>query len=326
MAGGPLREVSARELAMAATAAVLEKADLEPADLGVVVISCGLIGTPDELGLAAELRDAIGAGSSLCAQLSGSFDLGMGALGMVQAAVERSGRPALLVGVEASSRAPYWASGLRWGASAGEAEVVDPVGALLAAQKGRGGGGDRSAEDEFALRSRRLIGESGRDREGGPLQAVAAVAGVEADLPPAERSPQELAALMPAFDESGTVTAANSAAPADGAAAVLLVPGAKGPSLAPPAAAPELALERAGLEPGDLEAAELYEGSAAEVLSLSGSIGIDAGKVNVGGGAIGQGSPFAAAGVLMALRLGSRLGPGETGLLAGPACAAVIRG
>jgi acetyl-CoA acetyltransferase len=128
------------------------------------------------------------------------------------------------------------------------------------------------------------------------------------------------------FEESGTVTIASSAVPADGAAAALLVPGAEGPSLEPPSVAAELALERAGVEPGELQAAEIYEGSAAEVLALAGSIGIDADRVNVGGGAIGQGSPFAAAAVLMALRLGSRLSPGETGLLAGPAWAAVIRG
>jgi acetyl-CoA C-acetyltransferase len=156
---------------------------------------------------------------------------------------------------------------------------------------------------------------------------MASVAGVEDDEPPApERSPREVAALKPVFDEAGTVTVASTGLPADGAAAVLITPGGEGPALETWAVGPEEALALAGTGPQEIANAEIYESTAAEVLAVADSIGIDPEIVNPDGGAIGHGNPFSASGVLMALRLGSRLRPGETGLLAGPACAAVMIG
>jgi acetyl-CoA acetyltransferase len=262
-------------------------------------------------------------------QVGGSIDAGLGGLAAGVASVEHAKRPALVIGVESSSRAPYWSRGLRWRASQGDADLVDPVGAVLAAQGRREEPrvGDREAQDAFALRSRQRIAASPGAPEAKGPGTLAPIAGVEGDEPPGrERSQKELAALKPVFDEEGVVTVGSIALPADGAAAVLITADGDGPELCRSAPSPEAALELVGRGPDEIATAEIYEGTAAEVLSVAGSIRMDPDAVNPAGGAIGQGSPFAAAGILMALRLGSRLRPGEVGLLAGPGCATVMIG
>ncbi|PCJ58910.1 MAG: acetyl-CoA C-acyltransferase [Rhodospirillaceae bacterium] len=129
---------------------------------------------------------------------------------------------------------------------------------------------------------------------------------------------EALAALKPAFDQEGSVTAGTSSPLTDGAAAVLvcseayaekagLVPLARIKSIAVSGCQPEImgigpvgatrkALERAGLGIGDLDLIELNEAFASQSLASIRELGCDAATVNLDGGAIAIGHPLGATG------------------------------
>ena len=126
---------------------------------------------------------------------------------------------------------------------------------------------------------------------------------------------EKLAELKPAFNpDGGTVTAGNSCPLNDGAAAVLVMseekarakglkPKARIIASSVAAIRPELmglgpipavkaVLERAGMSIDDIDALELNEAFAAQVVPCREEWGIDAEKLNPFGGAIALGHPF----------------------------------
>jgi acetyl-CoA C-acetyltransferase len=136
---------------------------------------------------------------------------------------------------------------------------------------------------------------------------------------------EKLAALRPAFDKAGTVTAGNASGLNDGAAAVLLASEAaiKELGLTPraryvtaaaagvepsymglgPIPASKKALGRAGLTGAQIDVAELNEAFAAQVLPCIDQLGLDPARVNVNGGAIAYGHPLGASGARLVLTL-----------------------
>ncbi len=129
---------------------------------------------------------------------------------------------------------------------------------------------------------------------------------------------EQLAALRPAFDKAGTVTAGNASGINDGAAAVLVMSEAKAAELGlpvlariksfasaavdpaimgiGPAPASRKALEKAGWTHEQLELIEGNEAFAAQALAVNKEMGWDVSKVNVNGGAIAIGHPIGASG------------------------------
>jgi acetyl-CoA C-acetyltransferase len=127
-----------------------------------------------------------------------------------------------------------------------------------------------------------------------------------------------LGKLRPAFKPDGSVTAGNASGLNDGAAAVLLmresearkrglVPFASIRSWATagvdpavmgtgPIPASRKALEKAGWEAEDVDLIESNEAFAAQACCVLKELGLDAGKVNVNGGAIALGHPIGASG------------------------------
>jgi acetyl-CoA acyltransferase len=127
-----------------------------------------------------------------------------------------------------------------------------------------------------------------------------------------------LAALKPAFDKDGTVTAGTSSPLTDGAAAVLvcseayaekhgLQPLARIKSIAVAGCAPEImgigpvaatkkALARAGIEIGAIDVVELNEAFASQALACARELGIRDETLNLDGGAIALGHPLGATG------------------------------
>jgi len=163
-----------------------------------------------------------------------------------------------------------------------------------------------------------------------------------------DTSPEALAALPPAFDKrNGSVTAGNSSALTDGAAAVLLMSEDKaraegrqplayvrswavaavdpgGQLLMGPALAVPKALERAGVELRDVDLIEMHEAFAAQVasniqalesetwarekLGRSQPVGkVDRSKLNVSGGSIALGHPFGATGARLVTTLANEM-------------------
>lgn len=134
-----------------------------------------------------------------------------------------------------------------------------------------------------------------------------------------------LAALRPAFDAEGTITAGNASQLSDGAAALVLTTGrtarerglpvlgrivggamVAGPDpslLHQPATAIRRAAERAGLDPGGLDRYEINEAFASVAIASQRELGVDAGRVNVLGGAIALGHPLGASGARIVVTL-----------------------
>jgi acetyl-CoA C-acetyltransferase len=127
-----------------------------------------------------------------------------------------------------------------------------------------------------------------------------------------------LAALRPAFDKTGTVTAGNASGINDGAAAVMVMSAKQAASLGleplariasfatsgldpatmgmGPVPASRKALARAGWKAGDVDLFELNEAFAAQACAVNKALDVDPARVNVNGGAIAIGHPIGASG------------------------------
>jgi acetyl-CoA acyltransferase len=162
-----------------------------------------------------------------------------------------------------------------------------------------------------------------------------------------DTSLEKLAKLRPAFAKDGTLTAGNSSALTDGAAAVLLMSEEKARALGytplaafkswayvgvdpadqllmGPALAMPLALQRAGMELRDIDLVDIHEAFAAQVLSVIKMLGsdafarqrlgrdravgdIDPSRLNVHGGSLALGHPFGATGARMVTTMAREL-------------------
>jgi len=127
-----------------------------------------------------------------------------------------------------------------------------------------------------------------------------------------------LAALRPAFDKQGSVTAGNASGINDGAAAVLVMTAERAAQLGlkplakirafassgvdpaimgmGPVPSSRRALEKAGWKPADLDLMEINEAFAAQACAVNKEMGWDTKKINVNGGAIALGHPIGASG------------------------------
>ena len=129
---------------------------------------------------------------------------------------------------------------------------------------------------------------------------------------------ESLAALRPAFDKNGTVTAGNASGLNDGAAAVIMMSAKKAEELGlpvlarikayssagvdpsimgmGPVPAAQLCLKKAGWTHQDLDLMEINEAFAAQAIGVNKEMGWDTNKINVNGGAIAIGHPIGASG------------------------------
>jgi acetyl-CoA acyltransferase len=209
----------------------------------------------------------------------------------------------------------------------------------------------RKSQDEFAVRSHHRAAAAiaaGRfDDEIVPVQTPSGK-WVHADgLVRADTSVEKLSKLRPVFSKTGTLTAGNSSALTDGAAAVLLMSEEKARSLGfkplaainswsyvgvdpadqlliGPAIAMPKALDRAGLKLSDIDLVDMHEAFAAQVLSVlkvltsapfaKARLGretafgeIDPEKLNVHGGSLALGHPFGATGARMVTTMANEL-------------------
>ena len=147
--------------------------------------------------------------------------------------------------------------------------------------------------------------------------------------PRRDTSIEKLAALKPAFNPRGTVTAGNASQRSDGAAAVLLVSGERMKALGlkplarfvtyavggvppgimgigPVAAIPK-ALQQAGLKLDAIDLIELNEAFAAQALAVMRELKLPPDRVNVNGGAIALGHPLGATGAKLTVSILSEL-------------------
>lgn len=209
----------------------------------------------------------------------------------------------------------------------------------------------RAEQDAFAAQSHQraaAAAASGRLKdEIAPVEAANGAAVSADNIVRADSTAEKLAKLRPAFKEGGTLTAGNSSALTDGAAAVLLMSEEKARALglAPkaafrswsydsvdpadqlligPAVSMPRALERAGMTLADADLVDIHEAFAAQVLCVLRALesasfakeylgrdtavgSLRPGDVNVHGGSVALGHPFGATGVRMVLTMANEL-------------------
>jgi hypothetical protein len=188
----------------------------------------------------------------------------------------------------------------------------------------------REESDAFGLRSQQLAAAAAEARARDLVEIAVDGAVVAADeVPRPGTSAEALADLPPAFRLNGIVTAGTASPLSDGAGAIVvasesaverlgLAPRARIVAAASagvpphimglgPVPATERALERAGWRIEDLEAVEINEAFATQVIASVRRLRLDPEIVNTEGGAIALGHPLGATGIRLVLTLLGRL-------------------
>ena len=264
-------------------------------------------------------------------------------------------------GMESMTNAPYVLPGARAGYRMGDQTVVDVMthdglycafdACMMGASSDRKNavlGIDRSRQDAWALASHEraaaatddgrfadeIVPVSVPQRRGDPV-VVTEDGGIRRST-----TAESLAALRPAFDAGGTITAGNASQISDGAAALVIADRtaaeaaglpvlaeilAYGQTAGPdatlherPAEALRIALKKASLEPSDLDLVEINEAFASVALWSADMLGIPPDRVNVHGGAVALGHPLGATGARIVVTLVNalRVGGGSVGAAA----------
>ena len=329
--GGGLASHSATDLGAIAIRAALERAGVEPGEVGYVVMGQVLQGGAGQAP-ARQAASAAGIPMHVPAEtINKVCASSVRAVGIADQMI-RAGDHELVVagGMESMSNAPYALSRARFGYRLGNGEIID----LLVHDGLTSTFDGRHMVEQASFVSRELdISREDQDRWAlrSHQRAVAAadaglfddeivpVNGVEADEHPRRDTTLErLAALAPIMDPEGTTTAGNAPGVNDGASALVVASeefaqrrglealgtivaqaavADEAPYLArTPAMAGAKALERAGRGVDDLARVEINEAFASVAVNSTRMLGADESIVNVNGGAVALGHPIGASG------------------------------
>lgn len=344
---GALATTSAIELGATVISAALERAQLDPQRVDEVimgnVLQAGLGQNPARQAL---LKS--GLSETVCGftvnKVCGS---GLKSVALAAQAIQ-AGQAQVLVagGMENMSLAPYLLDAkARWGYRLGDGQLSDVIlrDGLLCATHGyhmgitaenvaREYGISRDMQDELALLSQQkavaAIHSGAFEAEIVPVSVTSRKKTIVFDrdeFPKADSTAEGLAALRPAFDKAGTVTAGNASGINDGAAALVVMEesaalaaglkplariktyasGGVAPALMGmgPVPATQKALKQCGLQLSDIDLIEANEAFAAQFLAVGKTLGFDPQKVNVNGGAIALGHPIGASGARILVTL-----------------------
>ncbi|MEX2293973.1 MAG: acetyl-CoA C-acetyltransferase [Acidimicrobiales bacterium] len=249
-------------------------------------------------------------------------------------------------GMESMTQAPYLLPGARAGYRIGDQKVIDSMmydGLFCAFDQVAMGAGTekyaasaglaREPQDELAAKSHERAARAAKDglfdneivSVSIPQRKGDAITFDTDEGVRGETTVESLAALRPAFDKAGNITAGNASQISDGGAAVIVVSKAvadklgtqplgevigygqvAGPDpslLTQPARAINQAAERTGTKISDISLFELNEAFAAVGLASMKDLGITDEITNVNGGAIALGHPVGMSGTRVALTL-----------------------
>jgi acetyl-CoA C-acetyltransferase len=336
--GGGLKSLTAAELGHVVANAVVDEAlrpHVDQVILGQVLQAGSGMNVARQIGLKLELPTHVPAftvnmtcGSSLKAAALGADAIMCGASDLVLAG-----------GVEMMSRAPHYCMDARWGKKLGDIALLDSMmldgltDPLL--KIGMGETAERIADkhrltreeqDAFAARSQNLA-QQHRGAFAREIVSISSADGVIAldEHPRADTTAASLARLKPAFRKDGTVTAGNASGINDGAAMVLLaseealtkhglrsrariiVSAAVGCDPALMGLGPVNAIRKVCAMTGwslrEVEAVEINEAFAAQVLGCVFELGLDPARLNQRGGAIALGHPIGASGARVLVTL-----------------------
>jgi len=345
---GALVNVPATTLGSIAVREALTRAGVAPGDVDDVLMGCIL---QAGLGQGPARQAAVAAGipvevpATTINMLCGS---GLRAVGMAAQAI-RAGDAHVLVagGMENMSRAPHVTDGLRAGQRLGDVALRDTLisdGLWCALTDQHMGstaervakqfGVSREDQDAFAAESQRLaalaierahfrdeiVAVPVPQRKGDPVL-------VDTDEHPRpDTTAESLAALHPAFEREGTVTAGNASGINDGAAAMVVLAEERAAQMGvtpmarilgyawcgidpnimgmAPVQAVRIAMARAGIDDvRDIELFEINEAFASQAVAVQRELGIGREVLNVNGGAIALGHPVGASGARILVTL-----------------------
>lgn len=336
---GSLSSLSAPELGSVVVRETVRRAGIKPESVEEVIMGCVL---PAGVGQAPARQAALYAdlpNSVQCTTVNKVCGSGMKAV-MLAAQAIRAGDANVIVagGMESMSNAPYLLKKAREGYRLGHGELIDSMVTdglwdvyndfhmgSAAELCSRECNVPREAQDEFAVSSyekalnaqkeglfdEEIVGVEIQQKKGKSVL-------FDSDEEPGRVIFEKIPKLKSAFEEGGTVTAANASKINDGASAMMVLSAEKAEELgvepmakivaystaakAPewfttaPVQAIETVLEKAGLSLRDIELFELNEAFAVVGLAVSDELGIDMSKLNVNGGAVALGHPIGASG------------------------------
>ena len=348
---GALASFSAMELGGFAIAAALERAGLQPDQVDYVLMGHVLQAGQGQI-TARQAAVVAGIPMSVPATTVNKVCLsGLNAIYLADQMVGSGDADVVVAGgMESMTRAPHLLPGAREGFRLGDASLVDSMMldgltcsfdqcamGLATERYNERIGVTRERQDAFAAASHEKAAAAAKDgrlaeeivpvrvpqRKGDPL-VVDADEGVRPGT-----TAESLAALRPAFDKSGTITAGNASQISDGGAAVVVTSRAKaeqlgvaplgelvsygqvaGPDpslLLQPSRAIAQALAKAKLGVDDVKLFEINEAFAAVGLASADELGIPMDRLNVNGGAIALGHPIGMSGTRLALTALSEL-------------------
>ncbi len=344
--GGALKDLSATTLGSLAIKGVLEKAGLKPEHVTDVLMGCVI---QANLGQAPARQAAIHAGlakETNCTTVNKVCASGMKAISQAAQSIALDDADVVIAGgMESMSNVPYYAENVRWGNKYGNVQLIDGLAkdGLTDVYDGLAMGNaaelcasecgiSREDQDAFAVQSYERSQRAWNDgafaaeiipvavpqRKGEPVL-------FEKDEEPFNVKFDKIAGLRPAFQKTGTVTAANASTMNDGAAALLLMSREKAESLglkplaricgyadaeqAPewftttPAIAVPKAVAKAGLQMSDIDYWELNEAFAVVGIENTRRMQLDPARVNVHGGAVSLGHPLGCSGARIIVTL-----------------------
>jgi acetyl-CoA acyltransferase len=325
---GALARVRPDELCAQVISALVERTKLDPADIEDVIVGCAMPEGEQGLNVARLISFLahlpITAAGATVNRFCGSS---MQAVHIAAGAIQLdAGEAFICAGVESMTRIPM--GGFNPSPHPGLAKDF-PAAYMSMGQTAENVARKyqvtRRDQDAFAVASHKKAAAA---QAGGRLAGeIVAIKGKDGAIDKdgcirPDTSEEVLAALQPAFDQAGTVTAGTSSPLTDGASAVLVCTEeyAKRKKLEPlarlksigvagcppeimgigPVAASQKALARAGLKIKDIDVVELNEAFASQALACMRELGIPEEKVNLDGGAIALGHPLGATGARIA--------------------------
>jgi acetyl-CoA C-acetyltransferase len=336
--GGGLKSLSPLELALPVAQAVVaaeHRTAIDQVILGQVLQVGSGMNVARQLGLALGAPQTTPAFTvnMVCASGLKSILLGADAIALDAASLVLAG------GVESMSRAPYYSTDLRWGRKLGSGEMADAIftdgltdpqlkismgetAERIADRLAIG----REAQDEFAALSQQRAAAARAQLQ----REIVAIRTREGEIatdehPRSDTTREKLAQLKPSFRANGTVTAGNASGLNDGAALVLVGseaalrrhsiaararvvaatavgcdPATMG--LGPVAAIQQLCAET-GWRLDEIDAVEINEAFAVQVLGCARGLSLDLKKLNQRGGGIALGHPIGCSGARIVVTL-----------------------
>ena len=321
---GSLARVRPDDLAAQVVRALVARTGVDPADIEDLLLGCAFpegeqgLNMARLVGLMADLPLTVGGApvNRFCGSSMQSVHMAAGAIAI------GAGEVFICAGVESMSRVPMGGynpmpnpdlARARPGAYVARGETAENV--------ARQNQSTRADQDAFAVASQRKAAaaraEGRLSAEIVPIETQAGAVREDGCLRP-DTSPEGLAALNPAFDADGTVTAGTSSPLTDGASALLvcsedyaarhgLTPLARIAAVGVSGCRPETmglgpigasrkALARAGIAPSGVDVVELNEAFASQAIACAKDLGLADEALNRDGGAIALGHPLGATG------------------------------